>query len=329
MGPGQDTRLALDLPKLPGAAAVGSGARGEDPGPELRFEKGLECLGDVGGLPGAGEPAHDVGCLDGADTARLVGLAVALREGASEAVSDRRRDLGRQVLGNAGRLEAGLGAPDRLGHFELHGDHLLVGGLAQLDGLGDEVVGKLLCAGLKHEHAFGGAGDDEVEHALFQVPVGGVDDEVAVDVAHPGGPDGTAERDVGDGESGGGPVDDEDVQGVLLVRGECRRHNLDVVAEPLGEEGAQGPVGEAVGQYGLGAGPPPPSWGSRRVCAPWRRASPRSPRSAGRSRCPPLGLSMVAVTRVIESPRRTTTAPLACRASLPVSMRTSVCPMRR
>ena len=57
------------------------------------------------------------------------------------------------------------------------------------------VLGQLLGLGLDHQHAFRGAGDDEVEVALLGLLERRVDDELAVEVADAGRADRAHERD--------------------------------------------------------------------------------------------------------------------------------------
>ena len=57
---------------------------------------------------------------------------------------------------------------------------------------------------LDHQHAFNGAGDDEVELALFALAGGRVQHVLAVDIADAGGADRAEERNAGEGQRGGG-----------------------------------------------------------------------------------------------------------------------------
>ena len=65
--------------------------------------------------------------------------------------------------------------------------------------------------------------------------------------------DGATERNTRDAQRGGRAVDGEHVVGIDLVGAEHRAHDMDLVAEPVGERRAQRPVDEtAVEDRGLG-----------------------------------------------------------------------------
>ncbi len=78
-----------------------------------------------------------------------------------------------------------------------------------------------------------------------ELGVGRVEDELPVDPADAHGADGTLERDLADRERGGRGDGAENVRVVLLVRGQDRDHELDVVLVALGEQRADRAVGEA------------------------------------------------------------------------------------
>ena len=136
---------------------------------------------------------------------------------------------------------------------------LQVGLLGNLDGFQHHRLGQLACASLHHQDAVAGARYHEVEHTGLQLLEGRVYDELAVGVPHARGPQRALEGDVGDAQRGGGAYDRENVQGVLLVRGERGDDHLDLVAESLGEEGADGPVRQSVREDGVSTGAALPS----------------------------------------------------------------------
>jgi hypothetical protein len=116
-------------------------------------------------------------------------------------------------------------------------------------------LGDLIRAGLHHQDGLLGPGDDQVERALEQPLLVGVDQEVALlvlpdpDRAHRRG-----ERDVGDRQRGAGAVHREYVVGVLVIHGHRDRHELRLARPPLREERTQGPVDHSCGERGLLAG---------------------------------------------------------------------------
>ena len=84
------------------------------------------------------------------------------------------------------------------------------------------------------------AGHDQLEGGLVALLVGGVGDPLAVGgEGHAHGADGAVEGDAGEHQGGGGAVDGQHVVGVLLVGAEDGAHDVDLVAEALGERRAQ------------------------------------------------------------------------------------------
>ena len=117
---------------------------------------------------------------------------------------------------------------------------------SRISGLGDAVG-----AGLDHQDRLVGAGDDQVEVELVVVLLGGVDDEVAVELADPHRADVGGDRDRRDRQRRGGAVHREDVVGVDLVDRHRDRDQLGLVVPALGEERADRPVDHARGQRRL------------------------------------------------------------------------------
>ncbi len=120
--------------------------------------------------------------------------------------------------------------------------------MGELDGVDDVLFGALLGAGLDHHDAVLGADDHDVEDGLGALGIGGVDDHLAVDEADADCADGAVEGDIGEGEGAGGAVDAEDVGIIFLVGGVDEGDDLGLVAEGLGEEGADGAVDLAGGE---------------------------------------------------------------------------------
>ena len=115
--------------------------------------------------------------------------------------------------------------------------------MAPLDGAQHHVFWQLVGAGLDHHDGVVGAGDGQVQRALFQLLEGGVGHEVAVDVAHAHGPEWPAPGNVGDAQRGRSAVHGQDVGIVLLVGRKHRDDDLDFVLIALGEQRPDGPVG--------------------------------------------------------------------------------------
>ena len=160
-------------------------------------------------------------------------------------------DRGDEVEDRAGaglEVRRALRLADGLAELLLDVDERLEGAVTEQDGLGHDVLGQELGAGLDHHDRVAGAGHDQVELRLLDLAVGRVDDELAADPADPDGADGAGERDLADRQRGRRGDRAEDVGLVLLVGREDRDDELDVVLVALGEERA--------GSGGRSGGPP-------------------------------------------------------------------------
>ena len=137
-----------------------------------------------------------------------------------------------------------LGLPD-LGHkFFDEADDFGVGLLGAADGLEDDLLGDLVGAGLHHDDGIAGAADDHTQGAVVALLVGGVDDVLAVAVGDAAGADRAFEGYLRDGQCRGCAHHRQDFRRVLLVGGEDCQGDLHVVVQALGEQGADGTVGE-------------------------------------------------------------------------------------
>jgi hypothetical protein len=126
---------------------------------------------------------------------------------------------------------------------------LLVG---QLQGLQHAVLGHLVGPALHHDDGVLAGRHHQVQLALvLDLLQGGVHHELAVHQPDPHAADGTCPRDVGKAQGRGSSHHRGHVRRVHLVRGQGGGDDLHVVAEPLGEQGPDGPVHEAGGQDGL------------------------------------------------------------------------------
>ena len=156
--------------------------------------------------------------------------------------------------------------------FPLQLDRLADPGLRGLESLGDHGLGHagsalvvvleglLRPAGLDHHDrdvrarlfAERPAGDDELERRGIAFLVGGLRKPGPVDrVRHPDGTDRSVERDARQHQGRRRGVDGEHVMRVDLVGAENRPDDVDLVAEPLGERGAQRPVDQTGGENRL------------------------------------------------------------------------------
>ena len=180
-----------------------------------------------------------------------------------------------QALVDLGRLDLDLLLAGLLLQLLHRGDELLdlaVGDVERVEDLG---LGDAVGAGLDHQDRLVGAGDDQVELELRVVLLGGVDDEVAVELADPHRADVGGDRDRGDRQRRGGAVHGEDVVGVDLVHRHRDRDQLGLVVPALGEERADRPVDHARGQRRLLARICPRDGRTSRGFCPRRTSAPR------------------------------------------------------
>ena len=163
-------------------------------------------------------------------------------------------DVADQALVDLGGLDLDLllaGLLLQLLHRRAELLDLAVGDVERVE---DLLLGDAVGAGLDHQDRLVGAGDDQVEVELGVVLLGGVDDEVAVELADPHRADVGGDGDRGDRQRRGGAVHREDVVGVDVVNRHRDRDQLGLVVPALGEERADRPVDHARGQRRLLAG---------------------------------------------------------------------------
>ena len=217
VGPWQESHLAVERAYLLQASPVGALAHVQHPVAELHRDGGFERLLYVVLVEPVSKLADQV-VLQSGEPGGLLGLADAWLECVGETVADPGVDLAGHLCWKLRRGVRNFLSACRANELVLQVDDLQVGLLGQLDGVHDDIFGELVRAGLHHQHALSGAGDYEVEAALSGLLVGGVDDELAVDVPDAGDAEGPAEWYVRDGEGGRGARYREQVQWVLHVR---------------------------------------------------------------------------------------------------------------
>ena len=103
--------------------------------------------------------------------------------------------------------------------------------MAEHDGAEHDVLGQLMGFRFDHQHAFLGAGDDQVELGLRHLFVARIEHVLAVDVADPRGADGAEERDARERERRRGADQGDDVGVVLEVVAQDGADDLGLVAE--------------------------------------------------------------------------------------------------
>ena len=212
--------------------------------------------------------------------------------------------------------------PATLGQLALGGAELpdlLVGDLERVEQLG---LGDLVRARLDHQERVVGAGHDQVELGLGDLGLVGVDHELALELADAHRAHLGRERDVGQGQRGGGAVHREDVVGMHVVDAHRRRDDLRLAVPALREQRPDRPVDHARGEDALLGG----------AALALEEAAGDLPGGVHalldvHGQGQEVHVAHVAGGRGAEhhvSPVVTTTEPPACLASLPVSKLISV-----
>ncbi|SCI52688.1 Uncharacterised protein [uncultured Flavonifractor sp.] len=159
-------------------------------------------------------------------------------------------DLVEQLLVEVSVVVLHLGLAD-LGHDVVDEGDLLLDLLVGLhDALVHDVVGDLVGAGLDHDHLLLSGGHGHVHAGGLALLLSGVEDDLAVAVTHLQAADGAGEGDLGVAQAGGHADHGGDLGGAVIVHAHDGAGDAHVVAEVVGEQGADGPVDEAGGQHG-------------------------------------------------------------------------------
>ena len=268
LAPGEETRavgsrqyayLAGDGADFRQAAAVGPYAQVQDAAAYLALDHVLEPFGHLVLAEFFGQLLGDLffNPVQALVPFRLEGV---LLQDFGDAAVDDGLDLVVQsflFLGFGRNLVLGLAD---LGHQfvnQFNGDQVGIEGL--LDTFQDNLFRYLVGPGLHHHDGVAGAGHHHVQLTFGNFGVGGVHNEPAVVVGDAAGADGTGEGQVGNGQGRRGADHAQDFRGILHVGGKDGEDDLDFVVQSLGEEGANGAVGEAGGEDGFLAGAPLPS----------------------------------------------------------------------
>ena len=252
--PVQDPDFGDDRPDRLGVAAVDARPGIQDLAADdiaLHVVEGAGCQGQFGCVfadRGDSPCAHRV---DGGVALLLDGDLVGLAQFAGE-----RRQLGLDRFQGRRRLRQ---VPGLLGaHFreiDDRVDHRLHALMAEGDGAQHDVFAQLLGFRLDHQHAFLGAGDDQVQSAVAHLLHQRVQDVLAVDVGHPGGAHRAEERHAGDGQRRRGRHQGDDVGVVFQVMAQNGADDLHFVLEIVMEQRPDRPVDQAAGQRLTLAGP--------------------------------------------------------------------------
>src|SRR5207249_7955858 len=108
--------------------------------------------------------------------------------------------------------------------------------------------GNLLRAGFHHDDALFSAGHHDVQFGLAAFGVRRIGDEPAAFHPHANASQDVVERDIGNGQSGGGTADGERVGILFGVGRKDHGDDLGFVEESFGKQGADGPIDQAAGE---------------------------------------------------------------------------------
>ena len=164
------------------------------------------------------------------------------------------RDRAAQFLLDDLLLRVGIGhVPGILGggfgQFDDGVQHRLEALVAEHDGAEHDVLGQLLGLGFDHQHAFLGAGDDEVERRILEIVDLGIEHVLAVDIAHARARDRPHEGDARQGQRRRGTHQRDDVGIVLEIVRQHGADHLGLVEETGREQRPDGAVDEPRGQH--------------------------------------------------------------------------------
>ena len=141
-----------------------------------------------------------------------------------------------------------LGLPGLRNQLVDRGTDLLDLGVAKFNGIDHRILTHTSAAALDHHHAIFGGHDGDVQRALEPLGIGRIDDELTIHLAHTHRADRAAERNVGKRQGRSSGIDADHVGIVLFVRGHDQGNHLGLIAEILGEHGANGAVDLAAGK---------------------------------------------------------------------------------
>ena len=159
-------------------------------------------------------------------------------------------NLVKQLLVKGGVVVSHLFLAD-FGHHLVNQGHLLLDFLVGLDdGVVHDGVGQLLGARLDHDDLARRGGHGQVQLGGVLLLVGGVIHQSAVHIAHLQAADGARPGDAGHGQTGGHADHGGHLGGTVAVHAHDSAGANHVVAEIVGEQGADGAVDDPPGQHG-------------------------------------------------------------------------------
>ena len=146
------------------------------------------------------------------------------------------------------RGELALGGTHQTGEMPNGRADFLDLGMRELDGVDNQVFAGFLGASFDHHDPIRRAHDHNIQRALGDFCVAGIDGEVAIHLAHAHRADDVRKWNVRDRQRARGTVDAEHVGIVFGIGREHQRDDLSFIAEAFGKERADGTINHAAGE---------------------------------------------------------------------------------
>ena len=122
--------------------------------------------------------------------------------------------------------------------------------IAKVNGFDHVGFGQLVGPGFHHDHTVGRTRHNQIQVAIFHFLIGGVDDKIVAHEAHAHRCHRPIEGNFRQQHRHGSARCRQHIGGHLLIHGEGGGHNLNVVPQPLGEQGPHGAVDQTADQRG-------------------------------------------------------------------------------
>jgi len=188
----------------------------------------------------------------------VAGLLVqlVLRQHFADGVGCPLADEGLHVRMRGGGIGLGQLQPQLRHHLLLRPDQILNGLVAELDGIDGVLLRQLVGPRLDHVDPLRAARYDQIQIPILDFVVIGVDDKIVIHQPNANAGHGAVERDLGHNGGHRAPRHRQHVGRHVLIQRQRRCYNLDIVANPVGDEGPHGPVDQAADERHVLGRPP-------------------------------------------------------------------------
>ena len=121
-------------------------------------------------------------------------------------------------------------------------DQVAHGFIAKVDRLDDVRFGQLIGPRFHHHHAIGRSGNHQIQFTLFNFRIGGVDDELVTHQTHAHRRHRPLEGNLGQQGGDRSTRHGQHIRRHVGIEGHGGGHHLDIVAQPIREQRAQGAI---------------------------------------------------------------------------------------